>query len=87
MGFTNTAGDFGNDQAPVSVHRSGTTWTRVATPDPIGPNQGSTVLNAVSNAGPGTVWAVGSYAHNEPGGLGTAHTLILRWAGTRWMRS
>ncbi len=87
VGSIGTAGDYGSDRAPLSVHRSGTTWTRVATPDPIGPNQGSTVLNAVSNAGPGTVWAVGSYAHNEPGGLGTAHTLILRWTGTRWVRS
>jgi hypothetical protein len=87
VGAIATAGDHGADRVPLSVHRSGTTWTRVATPDPIGPNQGETVLNAVSNAGPGTVWAVGSYARNEPGGLGTAHTLILRWTGTRWLRS
>jgi len=87
VGFTNTSGDFGNDQAPVSVHRNGTSWTRVTTPDPIGPNGGSTVLTGVSTAGPGTIWAVGHYAHNEPGGLGTAHTLILRWDGTRWVRS
>jgi len=87
VGFTNTAGGNGNDQAPVSVHRNGTSWTRVTTPDPIGPNGGSTVLNAVSNAGPGNVWAVGHYASNEPGGLGIPHTLILRWNGTRWVRS
>jgi hypothetical protein len=86
-GYTNTAGAFGNDQAPVSMHRNGTGWARVTTPDPIGPNHGSTVLNAVSNAGPGTVWAVGSYARNVPGGLGNAHTLILRWTGTRWIQS
>jgi hypothetical protein len=87
VGFTNTTGDNGNDQAPVSVHWNGTSWTRVTTPDPIGPNSGSTVLNAVSNAGPGNIWAVGHYAHNEPGGLGIPHTLILRWNGTRWVRA
>jgi hypothetical protein len=87
VGFTNTSGDHGNDQAPVSVHRNGTSWAPMTTPDPIGPNNGSTVLNGVSNAGPGNVWAVGSYAHNVPGGRGTPHTLILRWNGTRWDRS
>jgi hypothetical protein len=87
VGFTNTPGDYGNDQAPVSVHWNGTSWTRMTTPDPPGPNGGSTVLNGVSAAGPGNVWAVGSYAHNEPGGLGIPHTLILRWTGTRWIRT
>jgi hypothetical protein len=87
VGFTNTSGANGNDQAPVSTHWNGTGWTPVTTPDPIGPNNGSTVLNGVSNASPGTVWAVGSYAHNVPGGLGTSHTLILHWNGTRWVRS
>jgi hypothetical protein len=87
VGFTNTAGDNGNDQAPVSVHWNGTSWTRVTTPDPPGPNGGSTVLDAVSNAGPGNIWAVGHYAHNEPGGLGISHTLILHWNGTRWIRA
>jgi hypothetical protein len=59
----------------------------VTTPDPIGPNSGSTALTGVSNAGPGNLWAVGSYAHNEPGGLGIAHPLILRWNGTHWIRA
>ena len=87
VGFTNTSGDFGNDQAPVSVHWNGTSWTHVTTPDPTGPNGGSTVLLGVSNGGPGRVWAVGSYAYNDAGGLGPPHTLILRWNGTRWFRS
>jgi len=87
VGFTNTAGDNGNDQAPVSMHWNGTSWTRVTTPDPPGPNGGSTVLNAVGNAGPGNIWAVGHYAYNEPGGLGMPHTLILHWNGTRWTRA
>lgn len=87
VGFTSTSGGNGNDQAPVSVHRNGTGWTPVTTPDPIGPNGGSTVLDGVSTADPGTVWAVGSYARNGAGGLGTPHTLILRWNGTRWVRS
>jgi len=87
VGFTNTAGDNGNDQAPVSVHWNGTSWTSVTTPDPPGPNGGSTVLNGVSHAGLGNVWAVGSYAYNGAGGLGIPHTLILRWNGTRWIRT
>lgn len=87
VGFTNTAGDFGNDQAPVSVHWNGTNWAQVPTPDPIGPNNGSTVLPGVGAAGPSSIWAVGEYSHNEPGGLGNPHTLILHWSGTRWVRS
>ena len=87
VGYTSTSGDFGNDAAPVSLHRNGASWAAVTTPGPIGPNSGSTVLNGVSNAGPGTVWAVGSYAHNVPGGMGTPHTLLLHWNGTRWIRS
>lgn len=87
VGFTNTTGDNGNDQAPVSVHWNGTSWTRLTTPDPPGPNGGITVLNAVSSAGPGNVWAVGHYAFNQPGGAGTPHTLILHWTGTHWVRA
>ena len=87
VGFTNTGPADQNDQAPVSVHWNGTTWTRVATPDPIGPTGGSTVLVAVSNAGPASVWAVGHFARNGAGGLGPPHTLILRWNGTRWIRT
>jgi hypothetical protein len=41
VGFTNTSGDYGNDQAPVSVHRDGTSWTRVTTSDPRGPTAGA----------------------------------------------
>ena len=87
VGYTNTTGGNGNDQAPISVHWNGTSWTQVTTPDPIGPNSGSTVLTGVAAAGPGNVWAVGHFAHNEPGGLGISHTLILRWNGTRWIRA
>jgi hypothetical protein len=87
VGFTSTGPADENDTAPVSVHWNGTAWTQVTTPDPIGRNGGSTVLLGVSNAGPGNVWAVGSYALNGAGGLGIPHTLILRWNGTRWIRA
>jgi hypothetical protein len=87
VGDTSTAGDYGGDSAPVSVHWNGTTWTQVTASDPPGRNGGSAVLLGVSAAGSGNIWAVGSYAYNQPGGLGPAHTLILHWNGTRWVRT
>lgn len=87
VGSTGTSGNYGNDSAPVSLHWNGTSWTRVTTPDPPGPDGGSAVLLGVSNAGPGKVWAVGTYSYNGAGGNGPPYTLILRWNGTRWFRS
>src|SRR5215471_3326408 len=44
----------------VSLQWNGTKWTRVATPDPGGPNQRA-VLLGIGAAGPGNIWAVGYY--------------------------
>jgi hypothetical protein len=78
-GFTETAR---NTQATVSVHWNGTSWTPVATPNPGGSKE-SAVLNGVAAAGPGNIWAVGYYYT----GFQIPNTLILRWNGTRWIRS
>jgi hypothetical protein len=81
VGFTGTT----NAQATVSVHWSGTSWAHVATPNPGGVN--GSALVAVAAAGSGNVWAVGSY-NTRPDPLDkVAHTLILRWTGSRWIRS
>jgi hypothetical protein len=81
VGFTETT----NAQATVSVHWNGTSWARVATPNPGGIN--GSALVAVAATGPGNVWAVGSYnTHPDPIDE-VPNTLILRWNGTRWIRS
>jgi hypothetical protein len=78
VGFTATS----NAQATVSVHWNGTSWSQVATPNPGGSNE-SAVLNGLAAAGPGNIWAVGYYYT----GFQIPNTLILRWNGTRWIRS
>jgi len=64
----------------VAVHWNGTRWTRVATPDPGGPNQ-SSILFGMGAAGPSDVWAVGQYYLSA---AEVPHTLILHWDGTSW---
>lgn len=87
VGYTDTIGDNGNDEAPVSVHWNCTRWSQLTAPNPPGSSNGSTVLLGMGAAGPGNIWAVGRYAYNVPGGMGPAHTLILHWNGARWVRS
>ncbi len=82
-GFTETTS---NTQATVSVHWNGTSWTRVATPNPGGSTNDAALLG-VGAAGPRNIWAVGYY-HTRPNPIDKIpHTLILRWNGTRWIRS
>jgi hypothetical protein len=83
VGFTGTTS---NNQASVSVHWNGTRWTHVASPNPGGSNN-TTALLGVDAAGPSNVWAVGYY-NTQPDPVDKVpHTLILRWNGTRWIRS
>jgi hypothetical protein len=82
VGFTSTS----NAQATVAVHWDGTGWARVATPNPGGRNNDS-VLDGVGAAGARNIWAVGYY-NVQPNPIDKVpHTLILRWNGTRWIRS
>jgi hypothetical protein len=64
----------------VAVHWNGTKWTRVATPDPAGPNQ-SSILLGMGATGPSDVWAVGQYYTSA---AEVPHTLILHWDGSGW---
>jgi len=81
VGWRNTT----NAQATVSAHWNGTNWTRVATPSPGGTDETSALLG-VAAAGTQNIWAVGYY--NTLVGIDKVpHTLILRWNGTRWIRS
>ena len=82
VGFTGTT----SAQATVSVHWNGTSWTRVATPNPGGSNNDS-VLDGVGAAGPRNIWAVGYY-NTQPNPVDKVpHTLILHWNGTRWIQT
>lgn len=59
---------------------NGTTWSRVPSPNPGGPD-GSTELFAVSASSPTDAWAVGTYSNDSEGG-----TLTLHWDGVEWTR-
>ncbi len=60
------------------LHWNGTTWAKVASPNP--PGGGS--LTAVTALSSTDAWAVGSYFAGS-----TQKTLILHWNGTSWTRS
>ncbi len=64
----------------VAVHWNGTKWTRVATPDPAGPNH-SSILFGTGATGPSDIWAVGRYYTSA---ADVPHTLILHWDGSSW---
>lgn len=60
------------------VHWNGTTWSKVASPDP---SASYNVLSGVSSDALGNAWAVGSYYDSA---TGATDTLTLRWNGTAW---
>lgn len=67
-----------SDLQPLAIHWNGTTWSKVATPDP---NQYDNRLYAVAAINANDVWAVGQ--ENTSNGL-NLHTLIEHWNGTTW---
>ena len=74
-----------NQSRTLTQHWNGTNWTRMATPSPGGIDETSALLG-VAAAGAHNIWAVGYY--NTLVGIDKVpHTLILRWNGTRWIRS
>jgi hypothetical protein len=69
---------FDNGDQTLTAHWNGTTWTRVASPNP---STSENYLRSVTALAPNDVWAVGYY-----GGAGArSHTLTLHWTGTQWL--
>jgi len=60
------------------LHWDGTSWTQVASPNPVAAS--SSVLAAVSVVSASDAWAVGSYQT----AAGGTKTLVLHWDGTSW---
>jgi hypothetical protein len=64
-------------------HWNGTSWLRVASPNPGGDSPGTTSeLTGVTAASPRDAWAVGDYDPDFPATLD--RTLIEHWNGSRW---
>jgi hypothetical protein len=77
-------GEFRDSSSPLAdqtliLHWNGTSWTRVASPDPAGTTNNND-LNGVAATGPDDAWAVGDINSN------TGKTFILHWNGTKWSR-
>jgi len=59
---------------PLIIHWNGSSWARVASPDPGGGGH----LSGIAFTSVGNGWAVGVTGHGTP--------LIIRWDGTGWTR-
>jgi hypothetical protein len=66
---------------PLVEHFDGSTWTRVAVPQPAGQQ---VVLNAVDDLSPTDAWAVGTSFHGGDTATPEGRTLIEHWDGTAW---
>jgi hypothetical protein len=64
-------------QRTLILHWNGTSWARVASPDPGGPDD--SYLGAVSALSPDNAWAVGYYSTASG-----QENLVLHWDGARW---
>ncbi|HUS14941.1 MAG TPA: FG-GAP-like repeat-containing protein [Chloroflexia bacterium] len=62
----------------VTIHWNGTTWTRIASPNPGAYVSRLFDVTAVSS---NEVWAVGHYSND---GGATYHNLTMKWNGTAW---
>ena len=60
------------------VHWNGSSWKKVASPDPGGPAH-LNLLNGVAATSASNAWAVGGYAKSS-----AEQTLIVHWNGTAW---
>ncbi len=60
------------------VHWNGSSWKKVASPDPGGPSR-LNLLNGVAATSASNAWAVGGYASSS-----AEQTLIVHWNGTAW---
>jgi hypothetical protein len=66
-----------NGPKTLTAHWNGTTWTRIASPNP---GASTNYLGAVTNAGSNNIWAVGFYEDGS-----RMETLTMRWNGTAWV--
>lgn len=72
--------DHGAGQLNQALHWDGTSWSRVATPDPGVPGSGAHSLNGVSCTSRASCWAVGIHISDR----GISRNAVLRWNGTSW---
>ncbi len=75
-------GSYGNGTAIQTLieHWNGTSWKKVASPDPGGQARNN-FLTGVTATSAGNAWAVGKYFN------GTGYqTMVLRWNGTSWKK-
>ena len=65
------------------VHWNGTSWSKVASPNPAGSTSSSdfNIPSGVSAQSASNVWAVGAYDNPT---TNANQTLVLHWNGTRW---
>ncbi|MGH3157280.1 MAG: hypothetical protein ACRDNF_11985 [Streptosporangiaceae bacterium] len=64
------------------LHWNGTSWTRVASPNPGDPETKDLDLAGLTSLSPSDAWVAGSYGTSA----GQARTLVLHWNGTKWTR-
>jgi hypothetical protein len=75
-------GSYGNGTAIQTLieHWNGTSWKKVASPDPGGPARNNFLAGVAATAA-GNAWAVGKYFN------GTGYqTMVLHWNGTSWKK-
>jgi hypothetical protein len=81
-------GDYGNPTTRAGetlvLHWNGTSWSKVASPNPGGTSVGDdTELYGVSTDSATDAWAVGYYQNPN---TGAEETLVLHWNGARWSK-
>lgn len=85
-GVLNVSGAAGSAELTDMLQWTGTTWTRVATPNPggtteSGDNSALNELDGVACGGPASCWTVGSYWDYT---AQTRLSIALHWNGTTW---
>jgi hypothetical protein len=81
-------GDYGNPTTgageTLALHWNGTSWSKVASPNPEGTSSSDyNILNGVSADSATDAWAVGSYFNPT---TFASETLALHWNGTSWSK-
>jgi hypothetical protein len=71
--------DHGAGQFNEALYWDGTSWSRVATPDPGTSGSSVHILNGVSCGSRFSCWAVGSHITD-----GIGHNVVLGWNGVSW---
>jgi len=66
----------------LTQHGDGSSWSLVASPNPLPSTKGNNFLTGVTANSPTDVWAVGSTLDFTQGGL--EQTMTLQWDGSAW---